>query len=166
MSRLVPLLLFLCFCVTLVDSLKGLYFRNEVQNMFQSKNIGTMKNITILIIFYCKQHVILAGESACLSVDFPMPFKEPVDFNMSEGVGPIRDESADLQVFISAFSFLHKIKFHLHVHVPRGSAIVRTEGAIARERRRRTVTSTPRGGFTSSAPRIRRSLMIVGRSLS
>ena len=44
------------------------------------------------------QHVILAEGGACLSVDFPIPFKEPVHFNMSEGVGPIRDESADLQV--------------------------------------------------------------------
>ena len=37
MSRLLPLLLFSCFCVTLADSLKGLYFRNEVQNMFEVK---------------------------------------------------------------------------------------------------------------------------------
>ena len=44
------------------------------------------------------------GESSCLSVDFPMPFKEAVDFNMNEGVGPIKDESADLQALHTAHS--------------------------------------------------------------
>ena len=52
----------------------------------------------ILILIFVGQRVILADDSACLSVEFPMPFKEPLEFNMSEGVGPIRDESADLQV--------------------------------------------------------------------
>ncbi len=62
------------------------------------------------------QHVVMldgseggaaeGGESSCLSVDFPMPFKEAVDFNMNEGVGPIKDESADLQA-LQQICFFH-----------------------------------------------------------